>query len=311
MKKIHTYTLGADPEMFVRSIGGDIVPVCGTVGGTKARPMPFSEALTRTLKDGTKVPRTIQSQYAFQEDGVAFEFNIRPALDYGQFEENINYTLGLSNEVLGRAKLTYDTTLSSHRFSEQSLQHPGAMTIGCDPDFCAYGPNYKPIEREPFGIKDLGLWRHTGGHLHFGYNKELIPDYAFIQLVDALVYLPVLTKDKQRGRRKLYGLAGLYRPKPYGVEYRTPSNFWLNDIRLVSAPSFNLLFDVHVRTDEINSAYMQLPIDDIKACIDAGGNDDTTRLIKTVKEICAANHLECVNNFQSKKAHYLQTWAQG
>ena len=34
-------------------------------------------------------------------------------------------------------------------------------------------------------------------------------------------------------RKQLYGKAGAYRPKPYGFEYRTLSNFWVFDKKLI------------------------------------------------------------------------------
>lgn len=45
--------------------------------------------------------------------------------------------------------------------------------------------------------------------------------------MDLHLGVPSLVLDKDTERRKLYGKAGAFRPKPYGVEYRTLSNFWI------------------------------------------------------------------------------------
>jgi hypothetical protein len=49
-------------------------------------------------------------------------------------------------------------------------------------------------------------------------------------LLDAFVGIPLDCFEKSRGfveRRKMYGQYGSFRSKPYGLEYRTPSNDWL------------------------------------------------------------------------------------
>ncbi len=56
------------------------------------------------------------------------------------------------------------------------------------------------------------------------------------QLVKQLDYflgIPSLLLDKDEERRHLYGKAGAFRPKPYGVEYRVLSNFWLKSPELM------------------------------------------------------------------------------
>ncbi len=47
-----------------------------------------------------------------------------------------------------------------------------------------------------------------------------------VKALDYLVTLPMLKDDDPR-RRELYGQAGCFRNKPYGIEYRTPSNKWI------------------------------------------------------------------------------------
>ena len=39
--------------------------------------------------------------------------------------------------------------------------------------------------------------------------------------------VPSVLMDEGEMRKQLYGKAGCFRPKPYGVEYRTLSNFWI------------------------------------------------------------------------------------
>lgn len=51
--------------------------------------------------------------------------------------------------------------------------------------------------------------------------------------MDLYLGVPSILMDGDTDRRRLYGKAGAYRSKPYGVEYRTLSSFWVADPKLI------------------------------------------------------------------------------
>jgi hypothetical protein len=282
----YNFTLGADPELFVTDgKTGKIVPVCGKLGGTKALPQWIPG-----LADG----------YMFQEDNVALEFNIPPQTSQAHFSAAIARAVQSVQVLAAKAGLSvYMFQGSSHRFRKDQLDNtplietpdlkkiPQAHIIGCDPDWCAYGANIDddPVKRKAFDIEALGTVRHVGGHLHFGYNKELCPEHIFARLVDAFVYLPHLHQDSQTTRRAFYGKAGLYRPKSYGVEYRSMSNFWVVDSTIrdnIAYRSFNLLRALHSNPHEMAELYAELPHMEIKQVIDEGDGQASKALFSKI-----------------------------
>jgi len=206
--KIKLVSLGADPELFLRDVAtGEFVPATGLLGGSKDSPRPVNKG-------------------AVQEDNVLAEFNIVPATDARAFVDNIMTVREELNNMVRPYDLTTFVT-SSHIFTHDALKEAGPMAFefGCDPDFNAWlGGEVNP---KPASTTDL---RTAGGHVHFGLEGADLDINRFIRVCDAtLGVVDVLTDPEGAARRALYGCAGAYRPKPYGVEYRTLSNAWLSD----------------------------------------------------------------------------------
>lgn len=90
----------------------------------------------------------------------------------------------------------------------------------------------------------------AGGHLHIGgtFVRMLSLDQLkeYIRRVDMEVrpIVEAVETDAAKLRRELYGFPGEFRIKPYGVEYRTPSNaiFWPKNVKVLEQV-YNIMID--------------------------------------------------------------------
>lgn len=211
---MNNFYLGADPEVFV----GDAISVrsvIGKVGGTKAFPRPLLE-----LGDG----------FAVQEDNVALEYNIPASPTKELFVSNIASANAFLQELMqGMHGLSFYKQ-SAISFPETELDHPNALAFGCDPDFNAWTGR-----RNPRPHTDDWKLRSCGGHIHIGIADTKYADLnirSIMQFMDLRLGVPSILMDQGELRKQLYGKAGAYRPKKYGGEYRSLSNYWIFDRRL-------------------------------------------------------------------------------
>lgn len=233
-------TLGADPEFFVKrsmplevakktlmeqheeAAAGKLkkkprndpeyttyVPICGLLGGTKAEPQQI---------------QGLPKGYLQQEDGAAVEFNIPPETDPVEFAKSISKTMRHLYKILVAKGLDQSNIRTIELTKEVLEKFPNLGAIGCDPDFSAYTNLGQPRGTIPADITNV---RGAGGHLHIGYDKDVIPPIYLVKFLDLCITLPLLEFDVQGKRRKWWGQAGIYRNKTYGLEYRSLSNFWL------------------------------------------------------------------------------------
>lgn len=203
--------LGADPELFiVDPFTNEYVSSIGLIGGSKDSP----RALPR---DG----------FYAQEDNVLLEFNIPPCETVIGWKASLKYGMLAARELLPPF---YGLRVQgSATFTEAQLQKPEANLFGCDPDNNAWTDEPNPIPEIPKN----GL-RTAGGHIHVGYEKpNRVLSMYLVRAMDKYLGIPSILMDKDTERRRLYGKAGAYREKGYGVEYRTLSAFWLQSDKLM------------------------------------------------------------------------------
>ena len=201
-------TVGCDPELFVTK-DGKFRSAHGLIPGTKDQP--------HRVENG-----------AVQVDGMALEFNIDPvdnADDFVRFNQSVM-------EQMRAMVPGYDFAIvPSCKFNGNHfrVQPEEAKELGCTPDFNAYTLRENPRPNNKTTM------RTASGHVHIGFcegtdpndNDHMIRCATLIKQLDVYLGLPSLLWDKDITRREMYGAAGAFRPKPYGVEYRVLSNAWL------------------------------------------------------------------------------------
>jgi len=199
--------LGADPELFLEDQVGKVISVIGKIGGTKDKPLPI---------------KSLGKGFAIQEDNVLLEYNIPPSKSVLAWKDNHLAMLTYLAEKVGALGLKLSNK-ASHSMDADQLDHPMAWVFGCEPDFDAWGLkwNSKPESIDP-------NFRTAGGHVHISYdNPNPATSIKIARLCDLLIGAPLQEKDPDKLRAKFYGRPAAIRFKPYGLEYRTPSNYWL------------------------------------------------------------------------------------
>lgn len=212
------FSIGCDPEIFLKK-KGEGFSAHGVIPGTKKEPHKVDSGMV-------------------QVDGMAVEFGIDPVqLDdpsgLTTFNKNIVDVMATMKSMVQEVDKDLRFNISPVQEFDPALieaQPEEAKELGCDPDFSAYTlePNPRP------DASDVAF-RTASGHIHIGWGSDIPVDHPdhmeicanFVKIMDCVVGLYMTILDDDPRRRTLYGKAGAFRPKPYGVEYRTPSNVWL------------------------------------------------------------------------------------
>lgn len=212
-------TVGHDAELFLVDRDGNGVPSFDLIAGSKEIPRPAKSGLGALL-----------------EDNVTAELNINPASCALDFVNNTLATLNDLRELLPpELQFAFVDNMS---FLKERMDHPKAREFGCEPDY-----NFYTNRINHYKMKDLlkNNTRLAGGHVHLGAAWE-VPEGKVNPLMesrDSAQALCLATEVLFGGYRQdknpintirdmYYGRGGCFRPKPYGIEYRSLPNFWLS-----------------------------------------------------------------------------------
>lgn len=206
--------IGADPEFFLRDIKTKkFISAHGLVPGDKKNP--------HKLEDG-----------ACQLDGTAIEFNINPAGSALEFEYNVHSVLKQLRAMIPKQyEFVFEPAIHYDKEYWKTIPEDYKV-LGCDPDFNAYSHGATP-QTPP---KPVNTMRTGAGHIHIGWTDKAEPtdeihfwDCRTI-IQDLNTWYTNINKiwDTDTQRKNMYGNGAVFRPKSYGVEFRTPSNAWLN-----------------------------------------------------------------------------------
>ena len=195
--------IGGDLEYALKAPDGTYIPA-GVLPtrGTKGAPERF-------LTGGVEI------------DCCAIELTFDPAPTEDAFVSNILEHL---NAVKSRYAM-YGTlhTIPSIKFNKKvlkSIRHANEM--GCEPDFCVWTNSINPRPKSNNGLRTFG------GHVHIENATR-----DTVKACDLTLGLWSVVHDSDSDRRKMYGRAGAFRPKSYGMEYRVLSNFWCDSERKI------------------------------------------------------------------------------
>lgn len=245
----YNVTLGCDPEFFFSGSTGK------TTGAEKVLPENGITYKPGTAHyDGSYTSRGNVKESKIVIDGVQAELNPRPNTCRANLGNEISACfrdLHTALEKQGKGIGVNFMPLVKITQKELDSLSEKSKTFGCAPSDNIYTHEKSTITVNPKKYRK----RSAGGHIHLGSNssaqvtKALKDVGEMVYMLDIIVGNTCVLLDRNPNnveRRKVYGRAGEHRPKEYGLEYRTLSNFWLQSYQLMSFVTGLARMAVHI-----------------------------------------------------------------
>jgi hypothetical protein len=228
-------SMGCDPEFFLSTKDGKIVESSVLIPDNGIKSNKGHQTCVTNDGLSTKLTR----------DGVQVEINCRPNTCRANLGNEIMHIFGQLYEKLNNEqanlKACFDEVVKLDVDIMAKLDNTSKV-FGCAPSKNLYSGKTSIITVDASKYP----YRSGGGHIHIGGavgNRVEVREFLHkqtklaVRLLDIVCGNTCVLIDRDPGqieRRKVYGRAGEYRLPEYGLEYRTPSNFWLRSYELFS-----------------------------------------------------------------------------
>jgi hypothetical protein len=208
------FAMGSDPEIFLKdkkllrfTSAHDLIP------GTKEKPHALVNGFV-------------------QVDGVAMEFNSKPAYTPIEFAQNHTALLQELKTLLPEhIEMEFAPSVVFDKMFFDSLPDD-PKELGCNPDYNGF---YNTVNPRPNPGRRNETMRTGSGHIHISWTENQdVNDIShrwdcnyIVKCLEHIVGPYLHIWDKDMNRSTLYGRPYALRYRTYGVEWRTPSNAWL------------------------------------------------------------------------------------
>lgn len=229
--KYDTLTFGADPEFILEDANGEIVLFSSDIARGN---IVLSEA-------------TIGADYGLMEFRPAHAYNPKGLLEnlkriHEDFEENFKKVFIKKSEAvvylhkMARIRAQLDDNQVDFGLNPRILKgYTQEIDINLDDESTYFNATLSAFD-EPLFKPSRDDLLTAGGHIHIGGSfirmLSLPQTKRYVRLIDAEVssICQSVETPAAKLRNEAYGFPGEFRIKPYGLEYRTPSNaiFWNN-----------------------------------------------------------------------------------
>jgi hypothetical protein len=284
----------------------------------------FADSKSGKVIGSEKILKKSDKERCLVIDGVQAELNPAPSFCRQLLAGSIQTCfIQLRNALKARgidAVVKVDSLVDITQAELDSLSE-GCQVFGCAPSTNIYSEGENKTSKIKVDAKKY-LKRSAGGHIHLGnafstyLNQTQFPEHGeyaeyvkiakrieqalkkspdiMIAVLDIVVGNTCVLMDRSEGnkeRRANYGRAGEYRLKPYGIEYRSLSNFWLRSYQLMSFVTGLCRFAVHCvsestpENDYVKALFDAVPRKDIVKAINENNFELALENFKKLEDI--------------------------